>query len=95
MRWGIILAAWLVSFRIYSATVTLVTHGLDSNAQGWVLDMCRDIRLYQNALGQEADVYRVTLPRQNMVLRNLQFEVIESPIPTMLFMRLKSTEDRF
>lgn len=77
MRWSLLLTILVISFRLHAATVTLVTHGLDSNADGWVHDMCRDIRKYQNDLGYDADVFRVTLPEQSMVLRDPQFQVLQ------------------
>jgi hypothetical protein len=77
MRGANIFGFLFLSISVQAASVTLVTHGLDSNANGWVLDLCRDIRAYQNALQQEADVYRVILPRQSMILRDPQFQVVQ------------------
>jgi hypothetical protein len=60
---------------ISAGTVTLVTHGMDSNAKTWVTDMCMAMQRYQQTQGSESDVFYVEVPRQSSVLALPQFIV--------------------
>ena len=44
---------------VQARNVTLVTHGLDSDASGWVLQMASSIRDAEANRGEESDVYFV------------------------------------
>lgn len=60
---------------LQAGTLTLVTHGMNTGVDDWVLPMCRNIRDYQAARGEECDVYKVKLPLQTMVQQDTTFEV--------------------
>ena len=56
-----IIGAALLSASAQAGSLTLITHGMDADARGWVLDMAKGIRDYQDAIGEESDVVFVKL----------------------------------
>jgi hypothetical protein len=60
----VVLLAFVFSDSVWARRVTLITHGMDSNASGWVLQMAFSIQEYHAKQGTTSDVYLVTYPRQ-------------------------------
>lgn len=61
LLWAVVWIA--VSGLSYAGGVTVITHGLNGQVDGWLLSMCRSLSVHPRVPGTNASIYRVSVTR--------------------------------